>query len=190
MKSTKTLIIAFIAVLIAVIVVGVIAAETIKYTKLSFQSDTIDFLGNNYSRHIGNSINQTTPYTLTKGLVTGTWRTGDGTCSIPTLALYNGSVATANLLTVGASDCSTGDYNYTANSGIVRLCNSSEWSGGTLPNTTIIEYHYCPDTYVSSTWGRTAMNVVPGFFVIGILVFAAFLIFKVIKEEGEGGIET
>jgi len=178
-QHTRTLIIGFIAILIGVILIGVIASETVKYTKLSRQSDSLAVV-----RIESNSINTTTPYTLTKGTVTGTWKAEDGTCSIPTLSVYNGTVAAVNLLTVGDTGCSTGDYNYTADSGILRLCNSTAWNAGTSPNTSVVEYSYCPNTYVSSSWGRVIMNTVPGFFAVGLLVFGAFLIFKVLKEEG------
>lgn len=176
MKSTKTLILAFVAILIGVVLIGVIAGEIQPITKLTSITDTFTITREGADNL---SVNETIPYTLTKGTVTGTFREDDSTCSISTLIATN----TSDTLTAGAVDCSTGDYNYTASQGYLQFCNSSLLYNS-IGNASYVAYSYCPDDYVSSTWGRTSLNLVPGFFALALLIFGAYLIFKVAKEEG------
>jgi hypothetical protein len=53
-----------------------------------------------------------------------------------------------------------------------------------LSNTTTITYDYCTEDYLAEGWGRTVLNMVPGFFALAILIGVAFVIFWILKKEG------
>jgi hypothetical protein len=76
------------------------------------------------------------------------------------------------------------DYNLFDTTGIVQLLNTTFWEQNNVTNRTQLFYTYCGDNYVDSSWGRTVLNMTPGFFILGILIGTAFVIFWVLKREG------
>jgi hypothetical protein len=72
------------------------------------------------------------------------------------------------------------DSSAMANNGLIL---GTTWKDDTN-GFTKVTYTYCPDEYVNESWQRTILNLVPGFFVLAILIGTAFIIFYVLKKEG------
>jgi hypothetical protein len=86
----------------------------------------------------------------------------------------------------GASFTVTTDYVLTASTGTYKLVNSAT-ALATLPtanNNTYATYNYCSDDYLNSSWGRTVLNLVAGFFAIAILLTSIALFYSVGKDTG------
>ena len=64
----------------------------------------------------------------------------------------------------------TTDYIFTASAGTFTLFNTTEtYLSRESANTTYATYTYCGDDYINLTWGRTGVNLVPGFFALTLL---------------------
>lgn len=51
-------------------------------------------------------------------------------------------------------------------------------------NMTLVNYSYYPAGYICSAFGRTTLNLVPGFFGMALLVGALGMFYSVMREEG------
>lgn len=174
-KSVGIVIAVAIAVLMGAILIAIIAEQTVDKTALTEQVDSI----NKATAYSGAQINESKTMSLSKGSVTG-WRADDSSCSISSIVVKNASVTLTN---AACAPTGSGDYYYVKNAGYFVFCNNTNIRE--QPNTSITAtYSYCADDYVSSSWGRTLMNMVPGFFAIAILVVSVFVIFYILKKEG------
>jgi len=164
-KSITYLMAAFIALIIGVSLVGVIASEGLgktSYTEVNSETHSISthWTGTNYS---GGTVTVTNAPT--------SWKAG-GECPISSVLFGNSSVD----YTV------TTDYTVNANTGVITITAASAPSKG--GNTTYVDYKYCADDYLKQSWNRTIINLVPGFFAIGLLLIAVGLFYRVAKDEG------
>lgn len=107
------------------------------------------------------------------------WKIED--CPITNVAIYNSSTGTYTALTSGT------DYNLFASTGLIQLLNTSttvSFSATTADNNSYVSYWYCPDDYLNSTWGRTVLKTVPGFFALALLGIALWLFYSVFRNIG------
>jgi len=118
-----------------------------------------------------NRVNTTIPYTLTNA-PTG-WKLTD--CPIADFSLRNASGGTAWTLTT--------DYTVTLSTGIFYLKNTST-TVLTSANTTYASYTYCADDYLNSSWGRTTVNLIAGFFAIALLLVSIGIFYSIARESG------
>jgi len=98
------------------------------------------------------------------------WKSGETECEMTNVALRNNTIA----LTL--------DTDYTFSDGTITwmptaLTNSSG-------NTTFTTYSYCPDTYITQSWGRSTLDVAIGFFAIALLVISLGLFYAIMRKEG------
>lgn len=170
-SSIGILIIIAIAVLIGTILVSIIASNITPRTQLTYASRETVSLTSAKGLTSG-GVNSSVIFTLTNA-PTG-WKAGDTDCYLANVIAVNGSdyVLTANT-----------DYVLDSATGKIYFQNTKPLNQST-GNTTYITYDYCPDDYVAEGWGRTMLNLVPGFFVIAILLGSAFVIFWILKREG------
>ena len=109
------------------------------------------------------------------------WKSATSECTISTIVMKNASGSVAS---------NANDYIWVADGngvvGWLRVKNSTTGTvlGASSSNTSTITYTTCPQEYIASSWGRTIMNLIPGFFALAILIGAAFVIFKIMKSEG------
>lgn len=68
-----------------------------------------------------------------------------------------------------------------ANAGIIYLKNSATMNNS-VSNTTYVGYQYCPDGYLSTSFGRTGIQLIPGFFALALLLVSVGLFYSVAKE--------
>jgi len=189
-KVVGIVIAAFLMILIGVIVVNIVAEQSLDKTTLKSATENISIAA---ARAANNSLNSSVWLhftTQTCPSTSGDWR-GENGCSISNVVVYNQSYS---VLTTGDYTLNTSCNSKTGTaSGDIALKNTTSWRGdggaiseiSATANTTQITYSYCDSEYVAQSWGRTILNLVPGLFVLGIFCASAFLLFKVMKAEGE-----
>ena len=117
-------------------------------------------------------VNITKVYTVTEA-PTGWKLRGDDACPLTNFVLSNASGTALTLTT---------DYVVNLTAGTYTMKNTTD-TFSMDDNSTYATYSYCPDGYQSG-FGGSALNLVPGFFALAILVSVAFLIFWILRKEG------
>lgn len=117
-------------------------------------------------------INTSTTYTIANN-PTG-WKVDD--CPITNFRIGNSS---------GLIWTDTTDYVLTAAAGTFTLTNTTEtYEIVHGDNKTYVSYSYCSDDYMNLSWGRTGINLVPGFFAIALLLMSVGLFYSIARENG------
>jgi hypothetical protein len=165
--TTGKLILAFVTLLLGVVLIGTIASEGLHRT------DKLVVVGEQhaFTAAVGD-VNITKSYTVTNA-PTG-WKSED--CPLTAITIKN---VTGVALTL------TTDYTITPSTGVYYLKNTTATCAmvGT-DNNTYVDYTYCGDDYMNSTWGRTSINLVAGFFALGILLTSVGLFYSAAKDTG------
>jgi hypothetical protein len=177
-SSVGLLVITFVAILIGVIGVSIIAESITGVTKLTTATETLNLAPAIVN---GTYINQT-PISLGTNTLQSGFRTDYDECVVTALASitnYTGTAMTTPLL-----------YNFTAASGTtpatitiataLNTASAGNWTGAV--NSSTVTYQYCKDNYVGG-WARTVSDMVPGFFAIGIMIISALIIVWIMKKE-------
>ena len=80
------------------------------------------------------------------------------------------------------------DYNFYPASGLVSMLNTTTTDGnndtGALNENLFLRYEYCSNDYLDSDWGRTVINLVPGFLALALLGGELWMFCQVFKETG------
>jgi len=173
LSSTSKLIAAFVILIIGVVLV--VESATIGLTvtaKSSVDDESFDYTVG----MLGGSVNETdADSNLTMVNTPTSWKILD--CPLTGIVVKNGSGDETWTLDT--------DYNVYAASGIVTILNTTLTNTtNNVGNTTLIDYTYCGDDYMNLTWGRTSINLVPGFFAIALLLISVGLFYSVAKEHG------
>lgn len=168
-SSTNKLIAAFILLIIGIVLAGQVATLGSGITtRTTITDEVIDYT--TAFQESSDQINETITFTLTNN-PTG-WKISD--CPLSGVVLTNSS---------GSAWTSGTDYTLTASAGTFTLANTV-LVNITTTNQTYIDYRYCGDDYMNLSWGRTGLNLVPGFFAIAILLMAVGLFYSIAKENG------
>jgi len=93
------------------------------------------------------------------------WKQED--CQLTNIVVYNGTGTALTLTT---------DYTPSASTGTVTLLDTTSTLNLTA-NTTYVDYDYCNDNYVSSSWGRSVLGVNVGLYAVAILIAAALVVY-------------
>ena len=100
-------------------------------------------------------------------------------CPITNFVLYNQTGTETEITT---------DYLFTPSTGILTIVNSTIWfvdgSSIQVENDTTVDYTYCDDDYLNSSWGRAVLTTVPGFFALALLGVALWLFYNVFSSVG------
>ncbi len=167
----------FIAILLVAVLIGTIASETQTKTTKGYQLNaTFDITG--FKTLFNNTINTSYTKLLAKGYPGADVRTDTAACNIDDLVIYIGTNATDKALILNT------DFNYTTR-GLVAFYNStSMWDNRT--NTTLVTYRYCGTDYLTESWSRSLLNVVPGLIALACLVIAVAIGYVILKQENIG----
>lgn len=168
--NISILIAGFVALIIGISLIGVIATESNSVTNIvniSGENITYTEARNITAAGKGEIVGGYTFYIA--NIPTG-WRATD--CPITGLILHNGSVIWTDV-----------DYNFTASTGAIMFNNSANVND-TGYNTTAATYQYCPEAYLTEGWQRTIINLVPGFFALALLGVGIGLFYEVGRREG------
>ena len=166
-KKTTIIISLAVIALIVTALVGSLAEESLRRTQqTSVSNEAINIAS---ARLENGDINITYPFRVTN-YPTG-WKTETTDCNINNVVFGNSS----NDFTV------TTDYTFTASTGVLLLKNSTNVRNqGT--NSTLIDYSYCANDYLNSSWGRSVIDLIAGFFAIASLLISVGLFYSVAKE--------
>jgi hypothetical protein len=164
--AVNKLVLAFVTLILGVALLSQIAVSANTATsKTIVRNESVTIIKN------ATDINTTYVYTLTNA--PSGWKLTD--CPITNFVLTNSSDNTAWTVTT--------DYTINAANGTFLLVNSST-ARLTADNLTYANYKYCADDYLNSTWGRTTLNLVSGFFALALLLVSVALFYSVAKETG------
>jgi len=174
-SSTNKLIAAFIMLILGIVFAS--QAATIGQevtTKTTIEDEAISLTTARTTDGLGD-INVSVTFTIVED-PTNTWKSAD--CPITNVIYGNSS----------KDFIVTTDYTFDGATGVLTLVNSTNVRGPagavTGSNDTLISYDYCGDDYINLTWGRTGINLVPGFFAIALLLISVGLFYSIAKENG------
>jgi hypothetical protein len=158
-KSVQTYITLFIVVLLAVAFVTSIAGQTNNATtKLTVTDEAYNLTG--IGCYSAGQVNGTDPdCAITVAKAPTGWEQED--CGLTSVVVTN---TTGTALTLDT------DYTLSASTGVVTMKNTSSTVVAAMGNNVLIDYAYCGEGYVNSSWGRTILGVNVGLFAIAILV--------------------
>lgn len=174
------LITAFVALIIGISLIGVVATQEQGYTTktgILNESQTTTCIA---SGTIG-SVNYTTSYQITNEPTTWMTDSSDNTCYTTMVELRAGNG------TVLVEDT---DYTFTDRWGNFTLINTlatnSSICGSTVAasNKTMIDYDYCGTDYLVQSWQRSVLDLVPGFFGLALLLISVGLFYNIARREG------
>jgi len=182
MSTGMKLVFAFITLIIGVVLVGTIATQGLEVTDKKFVDGEVHDITTLYHQNVtGSFINDSgtnSTISITNAPVS-TWKSVD--CPLTNVVVANVSGAA---LTVDT------DYTVDTAAGTIAFINTVDTNttnfggGGALANNSYIDYNYCADDYLNSSWGRTVLNLVAGFFAIAILLASVGLFFSIAKDYG------
>jgi len=182
MEKTVGIIISIgIVVLLGVILVGIVSDQAVLVTQLKVAPAESQNLFSNGCWHESSGVQQVNGTTdincnSTLAYAPTDWRAED--CQISSVVVLNNTKA----LTAGV------DYNFFPKTGTLQMLNTTRTSSGAAglgaDNATLTSYNYCGSDYINQSWARTVLDLVPGFFVLALLVAAAFVLFWILKQEG------
>lgn len=166
MGWTSKLVLAFVTLLIGVVLLSQVSTEGQART-------TTDTTLNEYisvrTANNGTGINASVVF----GPVANTGDTNDD-CLMTAVSISNST---------GTNLTSATDYTFDTSEGTYTLANSS-FPYISANNVTNVSYTYCPTGYVNLAWGRTAIDLVPGFFAIALLLVSIALFYSVYRDWG------
>jgi hypothetical protein len=171
-----------IALLMGVILIQIIADQTANKVQLVQKVDTLTLVKIGATQ----ANNYTVNYQLTS--LDDAWRQDFPECSKSALAtgsniiIYNSSGA--EMMDNGACGAGPGDdndYYIIEGASTLKICNNDNTNSSTFMT---VKYNTCPATEYVGGWGQTVFKLIPGFFALALLIGAAFVIFKILREEG------
>ena len=162
--NTGKVLAAFFLLILGIALLTTVASETNDRTSLSATTETIDITAAKLTTIVNES------YVLGPFATLGDTNTD---CEITSLTITNSSGTALTLTT---------DYIPTLGAGTFTLVDTDFAFNGTADNDTLVAYTYCPVGYMNLGWGRTGINVVPGFFAIALMLVAVSLFWQVYKD--------
>jgi hypothetical protein len=175
-KIVGILIGAFVAILLGVVLVSVVADQTEKITQLNGVSN--ESISLTTVRGVDSEINESKANISLaySNIGSRAWRQANSYCYITNSLVKNASGTT---LTSGT------DYQLNTVTGQIHFLSTAAVNQSFASNLTSINYQYCPDNVVGESWARTITDLIAGFFVLGILGIGIFLVIKLTKDELE-----
>lgn len=162
------LIMAAITLLIGAILIGVVVTEQYDRTSKNY---AVDEVVSTTSAKLGYDYNAT----VNLGPVTNRplgWKITD--CPLESIVVTN---ASGTALTV------TTDYTLSTTTGVLNMLNTSTNTASfQANNNTLIDYSYCADDYLNSSWGRSVLNMLGGFLALLLLGIALYYLLTLYKE--------
>jgi len=170
--SVILLIMAFVSIIIGVGLLTSVSTEAQDVTTFTYApNESIDITT---ARNAGTTtINATINFTLTNAPTS--WKASGG-CPISSVSVRSGN---------GTALTENTDYELGLTTGVISFIDTVLVNQSTTDaNTTTVDYYYCPDGYIDQAWSRTVLNMVPGFYALGLLGIGVGLILLIGKKEG------
>ena len=177
LNMTSRIFMGFVALIIGIVLIGTIATSTGAVTdKTIVYDEAFDLLVLGCANETGfNDTNALCNLTVANAPTANTWKADD--CPIASVVVSNNTAGT-HVFTAGT------DYILYATAGIIDMENTtSTWN---WTNDTYITYNYCGDDYLNSSWSRSIMNLIAGFFALAVMGVGIGLFYSVYKEANIG----
>lgn len=159
-----------ISLVVGLALIGAIADQVVSKTQLAGATETVNLVP---ARNVttggvvpGIALSLVKPVEARTG-----WRADNSECIVQTITFKN---QTGGTITNGT------DYIY-SNAGTLTLLQTTNING--TGNVTTASFSYCPDGYQTG-FGRTIMNMIPGFFALALLGIAIMLVIWVMRKQG------
>lgn len=157
-STMKVLITAFVVLILAIAFLSSISDQTNNaITKTIVTDETTDLSTTGCLTGDGQVNESNSLCNITVVNYPTSWKIED--CPIASVVVSNDTTA----LTVDT------DYVVFASSGVIQLLNTTETENATIGNSVLIDYTYCPDNYVNTSWGRSILGTNVGLYAIAIL---------------------
>lgn len=175
-NTVKTLVTTFVVLLIALAFVLSIAGQTNNATqKTPVVGEAYNLSG--IGCYQGGQVNGTSDpqCNITVTYAPTGWKVED--CPLTNVVVTN---TTGTALTLNT------DYKLFASAGLVQMLNTSSTVVAAMGNNVVMNYEYCGDGYLNSSWGRTVLNTNVGLFALAILavvLLAVYLLLGKNKDE-------
>jgi len=169
-NTLKVLVTTFVVLIFALAFIVSIADQTNTVTtKSTVTGETYDlstscYTGDDQVNESNSACNYTVTYAPTS------WKQED--CPLTSVVVTN-NTGTALVLDT--------DYSVFASTGVVQFLNTTDTEASALGNNAKVDYAYCGDGYLNSSWGRSVLGTNTGLFAIAILIavlIAVYLLFN------------
>lgn len=170
-KILGKVILAAVLFIFGAVMVSIVAdAEQVKTTKTAIVSEAIALDLGGYPL-----INATKTYTVANPPTSDNWKGAD--CPLTEFAIKNQS---GTALTI------TDDYTVNLATGTYLLVDNTDTNTSLglygKYNNTYVDYKYCSDEYINSSWGRSTLDMVAGFLAILVFGAAVGILYSVYKD--------
>lgn len=176
LSATNKLILAFVTLIVGLVIIGSLAAQgnlvTDKRTAANESYNLTDI-----GCYASGEVNGTTDAgcNITVSYAPSGWEQTETGCYLSGVTVGN------NTYYAMTEDT---DYYLFENTGIIQMLNTSSTNLTGCGNNVRINYTYCGSDYLNLSWGRTAIDIVPGFFAIALLLISVGLFYSVAREYG------
>lgn len=164
-NTMKILISTAVLLILAAVFISSIADQTAVNTQRTNVLNESHNLADCVTLSASGGWNVSSSCTITPTYAPTGWKQED--CQLESIVVYNGTGTAVTLTT---------DYTVTATTGVIQLIDTSALVNLT-GNNTYIDYDYCADNYVSSSWGRSVLGVNVGLYAVAILIAAALVVY-------------
>jgi len=179
-KNINYVVLAFVFLIIGSLLIGQVASNVNDRTdksKVFDEADNLVTTGCIVAATSGGQINGTddADCNITVTYAPTGWKLYDSnSCPLTNVVVTN---ASGTVFTAGT------DYNLFASTGIIQMLNTTATQSG-FANSTLIDYTYCGDDYLNSTWGRSVLDTTVGFFALALLGISLWLFYSVFQSVG------
>ena len=180
MNDMMLLMSGFIALIIAVALVTPLANSGQQATGFGVATETVDITA---ARMVANNINESVYFHLANGCPNSNWRSDHiSVCALSNMGITNssGSVLadpTDVVFVANGAVCSG------KNSGDLHFVNSTQLVKYNS-NSTTVKYQYCPEGYLTSSWGASAINLTMGFFALAAFLTSVGMFYALARNNG------
>ena len=172
-NTMKIMISTAVLLILAVVFITSIADQTSVNTQRIFVSNESHNLDSCLTLAADGGWNVSSTCTITPTYAPTGWKQED--CQLESIVVYNGTGTAVTLTT---------DYTVTATTGVIQLIDTPALINLT-GNNTYIDYDYCGDNYVASSWGRDVLNINVGLYAVAILIAAALVVYLLFGKKDD-----
>lgn len=165
-KTISILITFGVLFLLGAVFISVLSDQTLTTTQKTTVTDESYNL-TALSCYVSGTVNESAPgCILTTTYAPTSWKQED--CPLTSVVVSN-SAGTALTLDT--------DYSVAASTGVVSMLNTTSTNSTNLGETVLIDYSYCGDNYMNSSWGRSLLGVNAGLLAVALLAAGAGLVY-------------
>lgn len=173
MSNTNKLIAAFVLLILGIVFASQVASIGQSVTTLTVITGNESLDLSPARAELGNFVGE--KVFLQNAYANNSWQADASGCDIVNFRLFLNASDELEITT---------DYTTDGNGGII-IINGTKTGDVHANNASIVlGYSYCETDYLNLGWGRTGINLVPGFFALALLMMSIGLFYSIAKENG------